>query len=323
MTTDEIKKLVKQASDLGAYNVVFTGGEPTLLNNDLIMLFRFIKNETKIQSIRMVTNAKWASTYDIAYQKLLEWKESGLDEVNFSCGEYHQQEIEIERVANAFNAAKDIQFQTVLLAGEFIKTQNSKFPPQEFYKKLGYRPISPDMRSPFCSKVVGMSKGAAMAYGRGKDFIPDDHLIKTDEFNIPTNCADVNSIITVHPNGNVTACCGVMVRENSLLTIGNWRENSLEEIVTESQRDVILSWVKYLGLSNMKEWLLQKNPNLDLPKNYTSICDLCAKIFYNPECESLLLQYAEEKQGEIIANKLAQDSTLYSKTFRYDSAQLI
>src|SRR5471030_1115917 len=86
MTVAEIKDLIVQAGELGAMNVVFTGGEPTLLGPRLPELLRFIRDETPIVSTRLVTNGKWAYTPQTAYEHLKTWRDAGLVELNVSCG---------------------------------------------------------------------------------------------------------------------------------------------------------------------------------------------------------------------------------------------
>lgn len=313
---DELKNLCYQAGELGAFNAVFTGGEPTLLKEKLIDLLKFIKSDTKLKGTRMVTNGKWATTYDIAKKKLQQWQDAGLDEINISCGEFHQEWIPIEFVRNAYKAACDLNFDTVALAGEFLNEASGKISPQMFEEVIGEKLSTLANRSPFSRKFHGLMCGAVMPYGRGKKYIKPEETVLMDESGFGTLCADVNSVITAHPNGNVTACCGVMVREDSLLTIGNWRRNSLKEILEESNEDIILNWIKHLGLSDMKKWLKDKDPSINFKEKYSSICDLCADIMYNNKCQELLLEGAVEREDKIIVNKIAHDATVYSDKFR-------
>ncbi|HZN12283.1 MAG TPA: radical SAM protein [Blastocatellia bacterium] len=311
MTLGEMKDLIAQAAELGALNVVFTGGEPSLLGKDLMTLLHFIRDQTPIQSTRIVTNGKWASSYQTAHRLLKEWKEAGLQEVNISCGEYHQEFVPVETVAVAYKAARDLDFVTVLLAGEFLKEGKGKFPPQVFKDAVGEELLQPDVMSPYASRCHGMSIGAAMNYGRGKDYVKEEEMVLEPEGAIPSICSDVLTAITVHPNGNTTACCGIMVREESLLNIGNWREQRLRPMLEAAHQDVVLNWIRYLGLHDMKRWLREKDPTLQFRDKYTSICDLCAELVYNKRCQELLNQYGGERADDIIANKIVMDATVY------------
>ena len=321
MTVEEIKDLIGQAAELGAFNVVFTGGEPTLLGKDLITILRFIKEETSIQSTRIVTNGKWATSYDRATRLLKEWKEAGLDEINISCGEYHQEFVPISSVATGFRAARDVGYSTVLLAGEFLVEGKGKISPRDFMNEVGEELLSPDLMSPYVSEHHGMSCGAAMNYGRGKHYIKEEDMMYQNEETISSLCSDVLATITVHPNGNTTACCGVMVRDESLLNIGNWREQRLRPMMEAANQDIILNWIRYLGLKDMKRWLLDKDPTIKFTDKFINICDLCAQMVYNKRCQQLLIQLGHERADDIIANKVAMDSTVYAEQFDYTGSQ--
>lgn len=320
MTVDEIYDLIRQAAEMGAMSVVFTGGEPTLLKKELPRLFRFIRDEVKVANSRIVSNGRFATSYEKAKQLLGEWQEAGLKEVNFSCGEYHQEFVPIEYVANAYRAARDLGYQTVLLAGEFLANDQGKMKPEMYEAAVGAPLLAPDETSPYSKRRCGMTRGYAMRYGRGKTEVPLEGIEYVPEEQIRSVCDDVNSVITAHPNGNTTACCGIMVRDESLLNIGNWREAPLKQIVEQAHDDLILSWIRYRGLKDMKRWLVAKDPSLPLRDKYQNICDLCAEIVYNPRCQELLVEHAHEKRDEILAAKLAMDVAM-SPDFVYSPVE--
>ena len=324
LTLAEMKDLVKQAEELGAFNVVFTGGEPTLLKEKLVTMLEFIKDETDIQSTRMVTNAKWATSYKRAYERLKEWQRAGLVELNVSCGEYHQEFAPISNVVNAYCAARDLDYTTVLLVGEFLQEGKGQYT-LDMYKQairevIGEEPLPPSLQSPYSGEVHGLSCGPAMPYGRGKDYIKKEDMILMDESCIQSICGDVFSAITIHPDGKVTACCGVMTRDYSLLDIGNWREQTLREILEAAHEDMILNWIRYLGLRDMKAWLQKKDPSLKFRDQFANICDLCAHLLHNPRCQDLLLEMGHERQDDIVANKVALDATIYATPGQFQYA---
>lgn len=310
MTVDEIRDLIQQASELGALNVVFTGGEPTLLGRHLPELLRFIRDETAIASSRIVTNGKWANTPERAEHYLKMWQDAGLVELNVSCGEYHQEFVPIEYVANAYRAATKLRYRTVLLAGEFLKDGKGRVSPADFVRAIG-EPLMPlDGMSPFIPEYRGIQCGKVMRFGRGIDAVPADAVVRYPESAHKSRCFDVLKAITAHPNGNLTACCGVMVRRESLLNIGNWREERLASILERAHDDRVLNWIRYVGLKDMRHWLQQKDSSLRFATEHTSICDMCAEVVYNPRCQELLLAEGHERDGHIVANKVAVDGIM-------------
>jgi hypothetical protein len=101
------------------------------------------------------------------------------------------------------------------------------------------------------------------------------------------------------------------VRDESLLNIGNWRQQRLRSMLEAAHQDVILNWIRYLGLHDMRQWLQEKDPSLAFRERYTSICDLCAEMVYDPRCQDLLVRHGAQRRDDIVAAKVALDATLY------------
>lgn len=322
MTLEEMKDLISQASELGANNVVFTGGEPTLLGPKLPLLLRFIRDETSILTTRLVTNGKWAYTRESALEHLTLWRNAGLDELNISCGEYHQEFVPITSVANGYRAGRELGLQTVLLAGEFLKEGYGKFAPQDFADAIGENLMPVNAISPFLDAAHGMQCGQAMRHGRGRHVIPLESVERYPESHHNSRCPDVFTAITAHPNGNMTACCGVMVREESLLNIGNWRQQRLRPMLEAANDDRVLNWIRYVGLKDMRRWLIAKDPTLTLASEHTTICDMCAEIMFDPKCQQLLLEQGHERDADIIANKVAVGAVAGPFVYNPDGSSL-
>jgi sulfatase maturation enzyme AslB (radical SAM superfamily) len=252
MTLDEMIHLTQQADELNCHNVILTGGEPTLLKHEeLLTYFQFVKKQTKIKYIRIVTNGHWAKSYDKAYNVLKEWKEAGLDELNVSCGEYHQEFIPIERIIHAFNAANDLEYMTVLLAGEFIKGKQATITPYDFEQRLGRRIIQSTELSPFVHCSVGFDCHSVLNVGRGLENVLSEFIPATPCERIKSNCDHLISTLAFQPNGRVDACCGVMVRNHPILSFGNWRKETILQLLQQFHDDLIINWIKYLGIKDI------------------------------------------------------------------------
>lgn len=316
MSVDEIKDLIRQAGELGVESIVFTGGEPTLLKKNLVDILHYAHDEVGIASSRMVTNARFATTRKRARDLLSQWQDAGLRELNVSCGEYHQEFVSTEYVANAYLEACDLGYATVLLVGEFLSNGKGASTPEMLETAVGKKLQRKTTMSPYSDFTHGLFVGEVMGYGRGKTEVPREGIRYRELNEVRSVCEDVNKVITVHPNGNVTACCGIMVRDESLLNIGNWREQSLESIVNNADRDIILNWIRSLGLRDMKKWLESKDPKLGLRDRYQNMCDLCAEIQFNPRCQELLLKFAHEREVDIVAAMVADD-TAHAPDFYY------
>ena len=321
MSMDEMRSLAIQASKIGAESIVLTGGEPTLIKNkELCNYFRFVKNETSISNIRIVTNGHWAKNYEKAYSILKGWKDAGLDELNVSCGEFHQEYIPIENIGYAYKAGCDLDFFTVLLAGEFTKNKRKgKLTPYDFEKMLGCRIKQHHESSLFVAKNHAMTYNNAVNYGRGKNFIRPEDIPLISYENLPNTCSGTISTLSIHPDGYVTICCGVNARNVNFLTIGNWREEKLQKIVDRTKDDLFTNLISFYGLKTLKEKLMTTNPELELSHklHYTGSCELCFELFTNKKLLDYLNANGLELEEELIAKKIMHLSTIRSPKYVY------
>jgi len=318
MTLDEMIHLTRQADELGCQNVILTGGEPTLLKHEeLLTYFQFVKKQTKIKYIRIVTNGRWAKSYDKAYSLLKEWKEAGLDELNVSCGEYHQEFVPIERVIHAFKAANALKYMTVLLGGEFIKGEDATITPYDFEQKLGRKIIQSIELSPFVHRFVGFDCHSVLNVGRGKENVLYEHTLQKPYEQIKNTCDHLISSLAFQPDGKVDACCGVMVRNHPVLSLGNWREESISQLLQQFHDDLIINWIRYLGVKDMKTWLHRKDPDIVFKNEYINICDICNEILCNKRCLKLLSENGIERREDIILQKAMKEGTIFNSNYKY------
>jgi MoaA/NifB/PqqE/SkfB family radical SAM enzyme len=322
MTMDEMRNIAIQASDLGAKSIILTGGEPTLIKHEeLCNYFRFIKKETSINNIRIVTNGHWAKSFDKAYAVLKEWKESGLDELNVSCGEFHQEYVPVENIGNAYKAGCDLEYITVLLAGEFTKSKRKgKLTPYEFEKVLDSRIVQHHEVSPFVTRKHAMTCNSAVCYGRGNQFILPEDIPPVKYENLPNTCKDTISTLSLHPDGNVTICCSVGVRGLSFLSIGNWRDERLKKISTRANDDFLSNLIRFYGLKALKEKLMATRPEAGLCHRlyYTGVCELCFELFTNEKIRDYLnTDGLKELEDELVTRKIMHLSTIYSPNYVY------
>ena len=85
---DFIRRMIDQAKALTIVQlVVFTGGEPFLLGEDLYTSSSLL---TWVFT-RVVTNAYWATSFVCVCEVIERLKRLGLTELNYSCDDFHQE----------------------------------------------------------------------------------------------------------------------------------------------------------------------------------------------------------------------------------------
>jgi hypothetical protein len=320
MSLDEMKKLALDSSKLGASSIVLTGGEPTLIKHvDLCNYLRFVKGNTTIKNIRIVTNGHWAKSYDKAFKILSDWKVAGLDELNVSCGEFHQEYVPLKNIGFAYKAGCDINFKTVLVAGEFTTSScKNKHSLKDFENSLNCRAIKSADLNPFTLYKHAFTCNSAVNYGRGQHYISREDIPQIKYEDLPNLCVDTISTLSCHPDGNVTICCGVASPGLPFLSIGNWREEDLSVIFERANDDLISNIIRYFGLKSFME-RVAKNTNLKIhPKSsYSGNCELCIELFTNKDVLDYLQSKGLELEDDIIARKIIINSTINSSNYVY------
>jgi len=101
MTLDEMKSWLEKCfvAFPSIKMVVFSGGECTLLGDSLKEILAYVSQKGKLT--RIVTNGWWAQNANVAEEYVRKLKQAGLNEINFSSGDEHQEWIPFERVRNA------------------------------------------------------------------------------------------------------------------------------------------------------------------------------------------------------------------------------
>lgn len=125
LTLPQMRQFIDSFAEVcvGSGVVVFTGGECTLLGDDLLEAIAYANSLGLFT--RIVTNAWWAKSERDAETFLNELKSCGLDEINISCDDFHAEYIPLENVRNLWNSAKQWAFKLSALRSAEITTVQS------------------------------------------------------------------------------------------------------------------------------------------------------------------------------------------------------
>jgi hypothetical protein len=201
MTLDFVKRVIDEAHSLGVVTlVVFTGGEPFLLADDLYAAVKHAAGKGLL--VRIVTKAYWATSIDRACAILSRLRDAGLTEINYSCDDFHQESIPIEQILWAHEAAirADIP---VLIASKRLR--NSTITPECLDRLFGaelavYRKGKANPRH----HVV--IHGLTMPVGWDSESLSDDDLMYCDqETALRRPCKSVLENIVITPIGWISS----------------------------------------------------------------------------------------------------------------------
>ena len=272
---------IRQAKEIESIiQVGFTGGEIFLFPELLKTGVNFAKESGF--SVTAASNGFWGGKSAEELDELL--KDLPLDLIIFSCDLIHQKYIPYENVIRAVSACERHKIKTVIsvgemadefLAGKFLdSTENLKYQTRfKFYKYIRV--------------------GKALNLPREK-FLPDKNKIKL---------CDPQDSFTLRYDGEIFPCCSPAVF-NSCLSLGNIKNNSLKEIL--SNRDKVKlcqllmipsEFMKIIDAS-VREKILEPHD-----KELNS-CEICQKIFSKQENFDTLKSLITDLYNQVLINSL-------------------
>lgn len=181
----------------------------------------------------IVSNGYWATSVQEATSILESLKELGLDVLNLSIDDLHQEYIPISHVRNAYEAAQGLGIKLVLMT---TTTKNNEIKAATIPELLGDDKIQvlggPRIREPHALLI----ETPVTPVGRGSDIIEHDYTLISE-----VKCSEILRDIGVGPDGSVYPCCGPLA---SQITPGNVNEKPLKTILDEAERNPFYSSIK-------------------------------------------------------------------------------
>lgn len=316
LTFEQIRDTVTSLHSLNSLQVViFAGGEPTLLGEDLLESIAYI--DSLGIATRMVTNASWAVTPKKAHYMLISLREAGLREINFSVDDYHLPYISFEKVENAWFASKGLGFQSVVLANcwgdrstltpQYIMDRLGEELPQRFDDEGDSLPIA----SPSSDGTIYMlSNSTIQNIGRSHEELDSADIPYPDSQEVlNVGCPWAVKSAALSPKNHLVSCCGIEAENNEVLDFGDASSTPASELVRFADNQVIVNAISIFGLVYLKNFIQERNSNIPFREKYASVCEVCEHIVTRPECVEVLRQ----NSGELAANVLAVREALGDK----------
>ncbi len=299
LTREEMINLIDEVYSYGKLQlVVFTGGEPIALKDDLLECIKHC-TEKKLAT-RIVSNAYWAKTPKAASELIKKYKDAGLSEINLSCDDYHQEFIPVEFIKNANDAC--IEHEMSCLIGHKIM-KDCSLTLEQLEEELGNKLTLFDEKKKNPDNNV-VSTGYTVPIEKDMHLIPDEEILYPPS---PTHwqrpCSSILSRIIITPHKELSICCGMIQRDVPEITFGSLDEYKLEELILIAHKDLIVNWLAMEGPYGLMKFIQQKDTTISFRKNYVNICHLCAEILSRDDCRQILAEYGGEKTSEISLEK--------------------
>jgi hypothetical protein len=291
---DELHRVSRLAT------IIFSGGEPTLLGNDLSDAIAHAHSLGI--TTRLVTNVHWGLTPAAARAKLIELRDAGLQELVMSADDYHLPFVPFERIENAWHASKGLGFRSVCIAN--CSGPSSKVTPSFIMDQLGeqiplysdddhsetVRTDSPD------GTLYTLFHSPILRLGRGNTRIrPDDLGSPAESTDLKGGCPWAVRSAALSASNHLVACCAIETNGNPILDFGDVATMTVPALLQRANDDDIVSAIALLGPAFLREFLAKRAPDIAFREQYSSICELCEHIVRRRETVEAL----REHQGEI------------------------
>ena len=289
--------------------VVFTGGEPFLLGDDLVACVEYCAR--KGLATRIVTNAYWALTAEAARTMMRRYKDAGLKEINLSCDDYHQEFIPLESIKYANDACMEVGL-PCLIGHKIMKDCTITLEHLEDF--LGYKLARFDPKKKNNPDNNLVDTGFTVPIAEDMHLIPDEEILYPPyEHHWKAPCKSILRRIVITPRKEISVCCGMVPRKVEEVVFGTLDEYSLEELIIRAHTDLIVNWLALEGPYGLMKFILKKDPQIPFRKQYVNNCHLCSEILTRQDCREILTRFGQEKSMEISLERCLYDHVRTSK----------
>lgn len=268
MSIDEAKKYLEVAAAKNFKCILWSGGEVFIYFDEILKLTEYGKSLGLVFTID--TNAYWAKSRELAYEKLKILKEAGVIHIDVSCDAYHFKYIPVENIINAVKAALDLG----------ISSRVS-------FTYSGYEEIDQMLLSKLKEQEVPYVKSEMAKVGFAKK-LPDE-LFGSIEISELIGCDELGPLVRM--DGSIIGCCNPTVSKESPVHIGVGIENFEENIDKYLNSKCINSLADqgflklYNFLKNDKDFKQYKE------KKYSHICEFCFDLFSDRDLYQKSMDY--------------------------------
>jgi hypothetical protein len=289
MGIDEAFGYIEQAKEIPTVEwISITGGEPFLQQEMLQAVIVFATKQSLLTEC--VTNCFWAESEQSATIILESIQQKGLDVLNISADDFHQDQLPFERVLNCYRAAQKLGMKTVIMC---TVSRSSTLTVNRVVSKLGQRGIHilrREVSSQESVRALAIQSGF-IPVGRAAHIPEEERVIGDGSINGP--CRLVLRDVSIAPSGSVLPCCSAL-GTNDAFSIGNARDEELQTIIYRAA-----NMAPFRILMDEGPEVLLKRIGNKKTRGYVNRCDLCYEVMADPKIKEWL-----SKEGLPFAGKL-------------------
>jgi len=268
MTLSEALGYVDQAAEIPSMEwISLTGGEAFLLPE---LMMRVVEHASA-SGLRTecVTNCAWADTVEEAEERMGALMDAGLEVVNISSDDFHQEHVPFGNVVNCFEAAREHGLKIVVMSATRKK---GSLGVDEIARRLGedeIKILGRETSQPLSYSALAVETGF-VPVGRGAHLPREEWLIESSPVEGP--CRLVLRDVGIDPRGNVLQCCSAAsILDNARL--GNASDMKLKDILERAGQSPL-----YKALSERGPSGIARDLGMEIEGRFVSRCHLCHEV---------------------------------------------
>lgn len=298
LSFEQIRKAIDQLKKdfSNIHLITFTGGEPTLLGEDLIRAIRYCTLNS--YNTKIVTNAHWATSLERAKKYIKELRDVGLTELDFSVDDFHEPFVPLKNIKNAWEACKGAGFTSVVIANSHGK--KNKITPAYIQKFLGEKiatdtaEFNVDATPNEDGSTYLIHEASLQKSGRAVEQLNEKKYIDIgDRDNLSCCCPWICNDPVLSPIGHIWACCGIHADNNPILDLGNMAKESIKSILNRASDNIILNALHYLGPVKVCKFV-ESHSDIRFNGKFYTVCELCGILTTNKEAIKVIRKNYEE-----------------------------
>lgn len=285
----EMKRIIDQGAEIGTVGqVVFSGGEPTLLGGDLFEIIEYAAGKGMLT--RVVTNGGWGKKAADALVVVDRLIGAGLHEINISIDDLHQRWINIDYVKNSFLACYIRRFKCLIAHKQLI---SSKITKEYLEDKFEVKLINYCQGTKYTDEEQCrlFSTGSVIPVGRNEGRADPKELIAAKWWG---NCSAILRDIVVGAKGNFLPCCGIIKKGIPDLTRENLKQVHLIEAIENANNDLLLNWLALEGPAAIMYAVSEWDSSVTFPEKFAGICHVCNEVLTRNEVRRVIAGHIDE-----------------------------
>lgn len=266
--------------------LVLTGGECFTYGDSLAELIKYASTRHKM-FVRIVTNAYWAPSTEKAIRRLSPYVEAGLNEINLSTGDDHLEFVPLTNIKNACLASVELGLSPLVN----IETRSDRlFSVNNFLKDNHLRKLVLDKKVQVINGIWVSFKKEHNQQSKNPAHLTYPH----------TRCNNLFNSINIDPEHRMLACCGLTAKYTKFLDLGNLKKKSIKSLFNKQFEDFLKIWIFTEGPHKILRFI-SKYAHIN-PEEFENLhdCQVCAIIFNNDTCQTILKEHYKEIYSNVI-----------------------